>query len=71
MPSNSLPRIEIPSKPLGYDALQIVHGCVLPRLVSTLRSSDTNVPGKPHALVALILSSRFFFRCRRMPSRTE
>lgn len=28
MPPNSPQRIEIPSKPLGYDASQIVHGCV-------------------------------------------
>lgn len=28
MPPNSPPRIEIPSKSLGYDASQIVHGCV-------------------------------------------
>lgn len=38
MPSNSPARIEIPSKPLGYDASQIVHGCVhtAPRIDASL-----------------------------------
>jgi len=63
MPSNSPPRIEIPSKPLGYDALQIVHACVyrVPRIDASLVRHER--AGQATCSIALILSFRstFFF----------
>jgi len=63
MPSNSSPRIEIPSKPLRYDALQIVHAYVYRVLridASLVRHERAE---QATCSIALILSFRstFFF----------